>query len=394
MKPLRVLHVIPSVSSADGGPTKAVAAMERALSEAGLLVTTLTTDHDRPAEVPLSSGCPAGSNGVRRLYTRKWTNAYKVSPGLAFELLKSVRSYDVVHIHALFSFAPTIAAWAARLFGVPYIVRPLGTLSQYGMTVRRRRLKWISVALIERHVLREAAAVHFTSQAELEEARKLGLPFRGVVVPLGVEPIAHCADGGLKQEHPALVGRKVVLFLSRLDPKKNLETLIDAIAQSDMLKQSCALLIAGSGEASYVEGLKVRAVRAGVADHIVWLGHVEGGRKAAAFAAADVYALPSFSENFGVAAVEALFAGLPCVLGQGVAIAGEVERGRAGIAVAPEARTIRRALEQLLGDANLRQSMSIQARALAEREYSARTMAQRLIALYEDVCTTRRIKAA
>ena len=133
--------------------------------------------------------------------------------------MQAVKRHDVVHIHALFSFASTAAAWVARRRRVPYVVRPLGTLSSYGLHARRRRLKRLSMALIEGPILRRAAAVHFTSRAELEDAEVLGLPMRSVVIPLGVEAggRAACrADGCTRRS----AGRRVILFLSRLDPRR------------------------------------------------------------------------------------------------------------------------------------------------------------------------------
>jgi glycosyltransferase involved in cell wall biosynthesis len=363
--------------------------MERALGAAGIAVTTLATDHRNEFEKATGVSSPL-AEGATRVYARKWISPYKVAPGLLPQLGRHLGSHDVVHIHALFSFAPTVAAWMARRFDVPYIVRPLGTLSTYGVTMRRRRLKRLSLDLVESRILRNAAAVHFTSKSEFEEAQSLGLSFRGVVIPLGIEREPILPDAVLRSAYPALVGRRVVLFLSRLDPKKNLEGLIEAMAFSDTLKRSTMLLIAGSGASSYVDTLKARAAAAGIADRIVWLGHVEGAQKSAALAMADVFALPSFSENFGIAAVEAMLAGLPCLVGQGVAIAKEIASAGAGLAVTPDPRAIAEGLERILGDDDGRHEMGQRALGFAEREYSTRVMAERLIMLYEEVCGTRR----
>lgn len=380
MPPLRVLHVIPSVSVRDGGPTRAIGVMERALSLAGVHVTTLTTDHD----LPVRGGAPADANGARRIYAHKWLDTYKVAPGLMPHLMRTVRTHDVVHIHALFSFASTAAAWAARRCGAPYVVRPLGTLSGYGLQAGRRRLKRLSMALVERPILRGAAAVHFTSHAELQEAGAIGLPIRGVVIPLGID--AEDGPSAAPLVHTALAGRRVILFLSRLDPKKNLEALIDAVAASPMLRSCCALVVAGSGEPGYVASLMARATAVGLSEHTIWLGHVEGAQKKAAFAAADVFALPSFSENFGIAPVEALMAGVPCVLGKGVAVAEAIEKAGAGLAVDPEPPAVAQALERILGaGAPLERTMGHRAKQLAKSEFSAVVMARRLIMLYENV---------
>jgi glycosyltransferase involved in cell wall biosynthesis len=242
-------------------------------------------------------------------------------------------------------------------------------------------------------MLQGAAAVHFTSQAELEEAMATGLPMRGVVIPLGIDATDVANTGlstgqaGPQARLPVLpAGRRILLFLSRIDPKKNLEALIDAIALSPVLRSAAALLIAGAGESVYVASLQRRAAAAGIADITVWLGHIDGAPKRAALAAADVFVLPSFNENFGLAAIEALLAGVPCVLGHGVAVAAEIAQAGAGVAVAPEPTAMAAALERLLAaDGSLRQIMAERARSLAEREFSSARMAERLIALYADI---------
>lgn len=382
MPRLRILHVIPSVSMRDGGPSRAIGIMERALSAAGIEVTTLTTDHDVGRAG--GAGPPVAVNGAHRIYARKWLHPYKVAPGLIPRLMRAVPMHDLVHIHALFSFATTAAAWAARRARVPYIVRPLGSLARYGLRERRQRLKRLSLAVVEGPILRAAAAVHFTSRAELEEAQATGVPMRGVVIPLGVD-----TDDGPPApplQHPALADRRVILFLARLDPMKNLESVIDAVAVSPMLRGSCALVIAGTGDSGYVAKLKRRAAAAGISEHTLWLGHVEGAQKRAAFAAADVFALPSYMENFGIAAVEALLAGVPCVLGEGVAIAAAIEQAGAGMRVRPDVPAVAQALEHLIGsDPAVARAMGVRARRLAETEYSTAVMAERLIALYQQV---------
>src|SRR5262249_41206155 len=147
MPPLRVLHVIPSVSTRDGGPSRAISVMERALSAAGVQVTTLTTDHDIGPRG--GAGAPAPVNGAHPIYAHKWLHPYKVAPGLIPHLMRAAQTHDVVHIHALFSFATTAAAWVARRAGVPYIVRPLGSLTRYGLRERRQKLKRLSMAMVE-----------------------------------------------------------------------------------------------------------------------------------------------------------------------------------------------------------------------------------------------------
>jgi glycosyltransferase involved in cell wall biosynthesis len=360
-----------------------LAVMEAAVTDAGAQVTTATTDDNGPGRRLAMDARPSRSNGANRFYARKWLDFYTIAPGIVPWLWQNVRRFDVVHIHALFSFSSIAAAIVARARGVPYIVRPLGTLMTYGISQRRPWLKRLSLAFIEGPILRASAAVHFTSKTECDEAGELGIPLRGVVIPLGVKQQSEDRETSTC-DFPMVSDRYRLLFLSRLDPKKNVEGLLRAVADLGR-RNRINLMIAGDGPAEYVVSLKHLARSLGISQQVFWLGHVEGPSKAAAFAAADVFVLPSFSENFGIAAVEALLSGLPCVLGQGVAIAKDVEAAGAGLVTAPDPAAIAQALEQLLSNHALRSELGARAKAFAERKYSTRAMAEQLVALYEGI---------
>jgi glycosyltransferase involved in cell wall biosynthesis len=369
--------------------------MERALTAAGVKVTTATTDDDGPGRRLRRYDRAAEVNGAMRIYVRKWSDFYKVAPGLVPWLWRNAQRFDVVHIHAMFSFTSIAASVVARLRRVPYIVRPLGTLAPYGVTQRRPWLKRLSLRLIEGPILQGAAYVHCTSEAELEEARALGLRFNGGVIPLGVEqPLTHRPERKAGTATSRGVTGLMVLYLSRIDRKKNIEGLLSAFAIVARERPDAMLLIAGDGPAEYVGALKAQATSLSIERRVEWLGHIEGQAKAVALAAADVFVLPSYSENFGIAAVEAMLAGLPCILGEGVGIAGEVRAAGAARLVAPEPRAIAVALAQLLDDDEERERMGQRALAFARREYSTAAMAQRLMALYASLAHSRRERPA
>ncbi len=384
--PLKILHVIPSLSAVHGGPSGALAMMEVALLAHGHDVETCATDDDGPGR---RNGKPAGQalaeNGVIRRYFRKHTEFYKVSIGCAWWLLNHARHYDIVHIHALFSFTSAAAAWAARRAGVPYVIRPLGTLNRYGIEQRRPALKRLSTRLIEGPLLARAAAVHFTSVQEQEEARALGVDMRGAVVPLGVHAAARADPELIRARFPVLRDSSCLLFLSRLDPKKNVESLLMALVTCKDAFPRLVILIAGDGAPEYVGKLKSLAERIGVAEHVVWAGHLKGEQKASAFAAAKAFVLPSFSENFGIAAVEALAAGLPCILGRGVAIACDVEKAGAGLAVEPTAEAIALAISQVMLDSARCLTMAGKAVQLAHDQYSVDAVGRNLSKMYAEI---------
>jgi len=382
--PMKVLHVIPSLWHGDGGPAQALVSMESALVPQGVQVDTATTDDDGPGR---RNGKPTGEalaeNGVTRRYFAKQSDFYKASSQFARWIDGHVRDYNVVHLHALFSFTTTVGARAARRHGVPYVIRPLGTLEAWSLAHRRPWLKQLSLRVIEAPLLRDAAAVHFTSEEEARQSAATGIAMRGVVIPLGVD-----VPASLPVRDRSGPEALRVLYLSRLAPKKNLEALLEACALLRREGTNVHLSIAGDGEPAYSQALRDRAAALGIAGDVEWLGRVQGDAKGQAFESADVFALPSHSENFGIAAAEAIAYGLPCVLGRGVAIARDIHDAGAGMAVEPSAANVAAALKHMI-PADTRAAMSLRAAQLARERYSIAAMGAKLKQLYTDIVTGR-----
>src|SRR5262245_11945850 len=130
MTNLRILHVIPSVADVHGGPSAAIATIERALAAAGVSITTATTDDEGAGRRRnITTGLIRRENGVERIYFRKDTEFYKYSHGLARWVSSEIQSFDILHAHALFSYASVSAAQSALRKGVPYIISPHGVLN-------------------------------------------------------------------------------------------------------------------------------------------------------------------------------------------------------------------------------------------------------------------------
>jgi glycosyltransferase involved in cell wall biosynthesis len=383
---MKVLHVIPSLSRADGGPTEALLLMERALGGQGIAVETATTDDGGPGlrnGKPLAQ--PLAENGATHWYFAKRIDFYKPAPQFARWIAREAARFDLLHIHALFSFTTSAAARAARRANVPYVVRPMGSLNEYGMTQRRPWLKQLSMRLIDAPVLRHAAAVHFTSEAEAREAGRWGVPMRPAVIPLGVETRATSGSPSPRPTMKSAHDEVRALFISRLDPKKNIESLLHAAALLRGEYPGLRWTIAGSGAPDYVARLHALARELALGEHVTWLGQVGGDAKARTFEGADFFVLPSYSENFGIAAAEALAAGLPCVLGEGVAIAQDVAQAGAGVAVRPDAGGVADGVRLIIGDALGAKAMAIRARRLAAQRYSAQAMGAALRQLYTGI---------
>jgi glycosyltransferase involved in cell wall biosynthesis len=386
---MRVLHVIPSISPLRGGPSRAVIDMVTALRLQEVDAAILTTNDHGPGLHPdLVTGRWQEHQGVPVLAFPRWSppvaalREFAISPGLSFWLARHLGRYDLLHIHALFSYPSTSAMAQARWAGVPYILRSIGQLSPWSLAQSRGR-KRLMLRLIERRNLQRAAALHFTTGAERDEAAALGLVPPSLVLPLGVRGPEPPAAGGRDDAAPVRF-----LFLSRLHPKKRLENLLDALALLQRRRPGAPweLAIAGDGEPSYVSGLQERSRRLGLGARCRWLGFVEGEAKWRALQAADWYVLPSAAENFGIAAVEALAAGTPVILSPEVAVAADVARCGAGLVCASDPE----ALVQALASALERPSLSMRASALnlAETEFSWSTIALQLRDAYRQVLTS------
>jgi glycosyltransferase involved in cell wall biosynthesis len=388
---MRVLHVIPSISHAHGGPSAAIRAIASASAAAGTDVEIATTDDDGHAgRFPVvADGRRVDYDGMSVRFFPRQSLAYKVSLPLAAWLSANARVYDVVHIHALFSFACSAAGWIAMRQSIPYVVRPLGVLSPYGLERRRPALKAVSLRLNEARIVAGADAMHYTSVQERAEAAAVDHCRYAAVIPLGIDLPERGSRERFLAERPGLAGKRLVVFLSRVDPKKNLASLIAALADIAQRDPRAHLVVAGNGAPSHLASLMSLARGLGVSHRISWLGHVAGDDKADLLAAADVYVLPSFAENFGIAVVEALGAGVPCVVSREVGIAREIEAAGAGRLVGTDPATIAEGVSALLSDRAALVRMRLAAMRLVEARFTTRAMGASLAALYERIVEER-----
>jgi glycosyltransferase involved in cell wall biosynthesis len=385
---MKVLHVIPSVAPWRGGASAVIRAVTRGLARKRLETHVATTNDNRPTLLEVPLGKPVDEEGVIYHYFPRQTRFYIGSLPFSKWLLRCAAEYDLIHIHAVFSYCSNVAAWIACRKAIPYIITPHGVLNRWGFENRRPVLKQLSFALLEKYLLSRAAVVHYTTEQERHEAVGLGFPHRPVVIPNPVEmaPTESAVRGQFRVQYPELADRRIVLFLSRIDPKKGLDLLLSAFREVLWQDPRAALVIAGEGEPSLVDRLHRMAAELGIANSTFWPGFLSGARRAAAFADAELFVLPSYSENFGIAPVEAMAFGLPVVLTDQVGIHKEVSEARAGIVTPVSSEAIASALLLLLRDHGLRPEMGRNARQLAASRYSVETVAGQLHDLYVELC--------
>jgi glycosyltransferase involved in cell wall biosynthesis len=379
---MRVLHVIPSVAERSGGPATAIIPMCRALKQEGVEVLLVSTnagmDHDEG--VSEYKGIPA------KFFPTQMGESFKYSRPLSSWLSSNIERFDVAHIHAVFNHSSIAAAHVCRRAGVPYVVRPLGTLEPWSMTQKsiRKRVFW---QISGKGMLRRAAAIHYTTQAEkLSTERLLGLN-HGKVIALGIEAnsATSVTDAKLEQYFPELANKPYALVMSRLHPKKGLDVLLDAFLSLVQVQKFAhwRLVIAGDGPADHV--LKLKAI-AGSSSQIHFTGWLDGEKKDAVLGRASLLVLPSHQENFGLCVMEALSRSVPVLVSPHVNLAEEIVLANAGWIATVDKHALMSRLAEALSDDDERRRRGQAGKQLSQK-YSWTTTAKNLLDLYKQVVT-------
>lgn len=315
MRALRVLQVTPYYAEAwaYGGVPRAATALARGLGRRGHQVTVCTTDAAEPRG---RARGVAGADGVdvRVFPNVSNTLAYRLQlflpRGMDRWLAAHAGDFDVAHLHACHNVPIAAAARRLRAAGVPYVLSPHGTAPRIE---RRRALKWLFDHSVGRGVLEGAARLLAVSDAERRQLLALGVPAAAIdVVPNPVELADFIAiPRGRFRASRRLAGRRLVLFLGKLTPRKRLDVVIEAFAA---LGDEGATLVVAGNDLGGGRDARRRALRLGVHSRVVFTGLLRGGERLEALADADVVVYPSRDEVFGLVAVEALLAGTPVIV--------------------------------------------------------------------------------
>lgn len=385
---MRVLHVIPSISPKLGGPTQVALNLTRSLQSLNIDAEIVTTNDDDEGllDVPLYQRTEYEGAPVWFFPRLARMKAFIPSLSLTQWLIGHVKDYDILDHHYLFCYVPTVAARIARWQNVPYTVRTMGQLTPWALAQGRLK-KQVYSTLFERQILNQAAAVHCTSQGEAEDVERFGVRSPKLVLPLGVEIAQPIPDAAfkLRQRYSIPQETPIVLFLSRLHYKKRPELLIAALAPLIQEGRAVHLLLAGSGEVEYIQSLEAQTARLGVQAQVTFTGFITGYDKDLVLQGSDIFALPSYSENFGIAVAEALAAQLPVLVTPDVQIAPEIEQAKAGMIIEGETELYTTAIAQLLENPQWRRHLGENGRKLVQNRYSWGAIAQQLATAYQEI---------
>lgn len=393
---MRFLHVVPTYLPAVryGGPIRSVHALCRALAADGHDVHVFTTSVDGAADSDVPLGQPVDLEGVKVTYfpSRMLRRLYW-SPPMARALAASVAGFDAVHLHAVYLWPIWAGARAARAEGVPYVISPRGMLVP---ELIRRRSRWVKaawIALVERANLEAAAAIHTTSSVEAAHLARFGWTLPSVVtIPHGVDDPPPPSAAPLSADIAAAVAQgPLVLAFGRLSWEKALDRLIAALPKVP----GARVVMAGDDSNGYAASLAAQARAAGVDGRLTIVPrHVEGADKEALFGAARMFAITSLSENFGLAAFEAMRRGVPVLATPNVGMSEIVRESGAGRVVDASAASIAAGIAAMLDDPAGTSAMGEAGRAHVVAHYGWRTIARRMVDLYVTVAARRNRGAA
>ncbi len=382
---LRVLHVTPVLDPQGGGTATALLALAAAQRGAGLRVTVLATfvhpEHEhaealRARDVEVHQVGPCSVPMCRH-------------PRIATELERLIPGADVVHIHALWEEVQHQAARICRRLGVPYVITPHGMLDPWSLAQGGWK-KRLYLALRMRRNLNGAAAIHYTSETEAKLVAALHLKPRPIVEPNGVD-LAEFEDlpprGTFRARHPQLGQRLVAIILGRIHPKKGFDLLIPAFAK---FRQTDAMLvIAGPDEDNHRARVETMVAQHGLQDRVIFTGMLRGRERIEALVDADLFVLPSYQENFGIAVVESLAAGTPVVISDQVNIHHEIAAAGVGGVVPNRAEPLAAEIERWLGDERVRHEAAQRARAFVRDHYDWDEIARRWAGHYASLARPR-----
>ena len=389
---MKILHVVSSYWPAFefGGPIKTVHSLNKFLVKKGIEPTVYTTNAGLRGNKNIPLKERVDLDGVEIFYFPYYGYVHwTFSPALFWALAKNIRKFDLIHITGVWNFPVCAAAFWARVYKKPYIISTHGSLMKEPLQKKSPLKKWFHLLLIGKRDLKNASAIHFTVEIEREEYIKTGLPLKkAVIIPNGLDPADLQSFDGPRIDFKKKFGigpdKKIVLFLGRLMWKKGFDTLIPAFNEVVKKELKAILVLVGSDDENYKGVIDKMIDKYNLKDRVIFTGLLLGTERAAAFETSEVFVLPSYSENFGMAVIEAMYFGLPVIITKNVGISPSVEKFKAGLIIEKDEKKLTEAIWTILNNPDLAKKMGENGKRLIEEEFSPEKIADKWIKIYQE----------
>jgi glycosyltransferase involved in cell wall biosynthesis len=388
---MRILHVVPTYLPATryGGPIYSVHGLCKAQAQLGHDVEVCTTSVDGPgdSDVPHERSVDMEGVGVRYFRSARLRRLY-YAPAMQRYLRERLQSFDALHLHSVFLWPTSMAARLAVERRVPYVVAPRGMLVPELIRRKNYLIKSAWLQTVERRTLRDAAAVHMTTDLERRDALRVGLPLpRPIVIPNGVEippdpliPLPSCPLASFIDAQP------FGLYLGRLVWKKGLDRLLHA-----MTSGTTRMAICGPDDENYMPVLRSLQRELRLPDERLFLGGpVLGAAKWTLLSRARFLVLPSLHENFGNVVAEAMAVGCPVIVTPEVGAQELVAEADCGIVAPGDAATFGAAMERLWRDPGLCAALGARGRDYALSQLTWSHVAERTARMYRELIAAAR----
>jgi glycosyltransferase involved in cell wall biosynthesis len=374
---MRILHVIGDLSPETGGPVTAIHGLVEQQQKLGHQVTVVSTNFGLAGNETL----PKSGYVLSDCIFGPWRYAPRMRSALVQEMIKC----DVVHIHTLWEYPTLLALQLARKMGKPFLLRPCGMLDKWSMSQSRLK-KRLYLSLFGKTLFSKPCLLHFTTMAEQQKSLAPFAP-RSIVIENGLSEaaMATASSDAFLELYPDLRGKSIVLFLSRVHPKKRPDIAILAFARVAASFPDSLLVVAGPCPDDYREGLIGLAETTGFSDRVRFTGTLRGTVLYGAYRAATLFVLPSMQENFGIAVAEAMAAGCPVVISEHVDLKTYVLTGNAGIVCAAAPEPFALAIAELLRDPIKALAMGCNGVVVARQFFTWQRAAKRLDQIYADM---------
>lgn len=373
---MNVIHTVPSLGESGGGPPRSVSQLCNILCQQESSIGIVTTvDPDDPI-VPLEAGIQLTALAGRGTSFSDQLRATDF--GAALDGVNRSIPISVVHQHGIWLRSSHAVTRFAHENKLPLVVAPRGMLEPWALNHRKlkKKLAW---ALYQERDLEKATAFHATAQSEADSIRRLGFNQPIAVIPNGVH-LPQITTDQLKNS-ASNTEKKTALFLSRINPKKGLPMLLDAWGR--LAPADWRLVIAGNDDSNHLPVIKRKISEQGMGERVVIAGPLFGEAKEAAYRNADLFVLPSYSENFGIVVAEALGFGVPVLTTTGCPWQ-ELQTHKCGWWVEPTPAGIETALNEALRTTNEElSSMGRRGRRLVEKNYQWPGIAERMLEFYD-----------
>lgn len=392
----KILHIVPSYYPAFkyGGPIESVRELNKALFRKGIEIDVLTTN----------AGLENGNNYVKNewIYDEgvkiKYLPAYfyehfTFSPQLMIDSIIAAKNYDLVHITAFWNFPVLAGSLASLMSKKPYIISPRGVLHKDAINMKSKNIKKLYYFLVASHYLSKANAIHFTTvDEEINLAKFIKLKSKSVIVPNGLDlsrfnNLPSC--GLFKEKYPILQGKKILLFLGRINKQKGINLLIEAFDLLSKNYKDLYLVIAGPDNDNYCNEVKSFLRKKDLIERVVFTGLLKEDEKYSAYLDSDIFVLPSYFENFGMSVVEAMACGLPVVISNKVGISEDVRKDNAGVVVDLNVESLVNGIKQMIEEPQMAKKISENAKKLVYSKYDVNNVADMMICAYENVLATK-----